>query len=61
MENLYEEREITIHFIETIELLDLDDHYLDLATLVNDIYVEDVYGLEIDGSQIEDLDAIMKE
>jgi len=61
VENLYEEREITIHFIETIELLDLDDHYLDLATLVNDIYVEDVYGLEIDGSQIEDLDAIMKE
>jgi hypothetical protein len=61
VENPYEECEVTIHSIETIELLDLDDHYLDLATLVDDISVEDVYGLEIDGSQIEYLEAIMKE
>ncbi len=57
----YEEGEVTIHFIEAIELLDLDDDCPNLATLVDDISVEDVYGLEIDGTQIEDLDAIMRE
>jgi hypothetical protein len=61
LENPYEEGEVTIHFIEAIELLDLDDDCPDLATLVDDIFVEDVYGLEIDGTQIEDLDAIMRE
>jgi hypothetical protein len=59
--NPYEENEITIHFIEAIELFDLDDDCPDLATLVDDIFVEDVYGLVIDGTQIEDLDTIMKE
>jgi hypothetical protein len=61
MENPYEEGEVTIQFIEAIELLDLNDDCLDLVTLVDDISMEDVYGLEIDGTQIEDLDAIMKE
>ncbi len=61
MENSYEEGEVTIHFIEAIELFDLDDDYTNLATLVDDISVEDVYGLEIDGTQIEDLDTIMRE
>jgi hypothetical protein len=61
VENLYEEDEVTIHFIEAIELLDLDDDCPNLATLVGDIFVEDVYGLEIDGTQIEDLNTIMKE
>jgi hypothetical protein len=61
VKNPYEEDEIAIHFIEAIELLDLDDDCLDLATLVDDVSMEDVYGLEIDGTQIEDLDAIMKE
>ncbi len=61
VENPYEEDEVTIHFIEAIELLDLDDDCPNLATLVDDIFVEDVYGLEIDGTQIEDLDTIMKE
>ncbi len=61
VENPYEEDEVTMHFIEAIELLDLDDDCPDLATLVDDISVEDVYGLEIDGTQIEDLDTIMKE
>jgi hypothetical protein len=61
VENPYEENEITIHFIEVIELLDLDDDCPDLAILVDDIFVEDVYGLKIDGTQIENLDTIMKE
>jgi hypothetical protein len=61
VENPYEKDEVTIHFIEAIELLDLDDDCLDLATLVNDISVEYVYGLEIDGTQIENLDTIMRE
>ncbi len=61
VENPYEEDEVTIHFIEAIEFLDLDDDCPNLATLVDDIFVEDVYGLEIDGTQIEDLDTIMKE
>jgi hypothetical protein len=55
VENPYKEDEATIHFIEAIELLDLDDDYPDLATLVDDISLEDVYGLEIDDTQIEDL------
>ncbi len=59
VENPYEEDEVTVHFIEAIELLDLDDDCLDLATLVDDISMEDVYGLEIDGTQVED--TIMKE
>jgi len=53
--------EVTIQFIEAIELLDLNDDCPYLVTLVDDISMEDVYGLEIDGTQIEDLDAIMKE
>jgi hypothetical protein len=61
VENPYIEDEITIHFIEAIEFLDLDEDCLVLATLVDDISVEDVYGLEIDSTQIEYLDAIMKE
>jgi hypothetical protein len=61
VENPYIENEVTIHFIEAIELLDLDDDCPDLATLVDGISVEDVCGLEIDGTQVEDLDAIMKE
>jgi len=61
LENPYEEGEVTIHFIEAIELLDLDDDCPNLATLIDDISVEDVYGLEIDGTQIKDLDAIMRE
>jgi hypothetical protein len=61
VENPYEEDEVTIHFIEAIELFDLDDDYPDLATLVDDISVENVYGLKIDGTQIEDLDTIMRE
>jgi hypothetical protein len=61
VENPYVEDEVTIHFIKAIELLDLDDDCLDLATLVDDISMEDVYGLEIDGTQIEDLDTIMRE
>ncbi len=61
LKNPYKESEVAIHFIEGIELLDLDDDCPNLATLVDDIFVEDVYGLEIDGTQIEDLDTIMKE
>jgi hypothetical protein len=61
VENPCEEGEVTIHFIKAIELFDLDDDCLDLTTLVDDISVEDVYGLEIDGTQIKDLDTIMRE
>jgi hypothetical protein len=61
LKNPYKESEVAIHFIEGIELLDLDDDCPNLATLVDDISTEDVYGLEIDGTQIEDLDTIMKE
>jgi hypothetical protein len=53
VENPYKEDEVTVHFIEAIELLDVDDNCLDLATLVDDISVEDVYGLEIDGTHYE--------
>jgi hypothetical protein len=60
MENPYEEGQVTIHFIEAIELLDLDDDCPYLTTLVDDISVEDVYGLEINGTQIRNLDT-MKE
>jgi hypothetical protein len=52
LEIFYENGKVAIHFIETIELLDLDDDYLHLTTLVDDISVEDVYGLEIHGAQI---------
>jgi hypothetical protein len=52
LKNLCEEGKVTIHFIETIELFDLDDGCLHLGTLVNHISMEDVYGLEIDGTQI---------
>jgi hypothetical protein len=52
VENPYKEDEVTIHFIEIIELLDLDDDGPNLAIVVDDIFVEDVYGLEIDGTQI---------
>ncbi len=62
IENPCEKDKVTIHFIEIIELLDLDDDdCLDLATLVDDIFVIDVYDLEIDGTQIKDLDIIIKE
>ncbi len=61
VEDPYKEGEVTIHFIGTIELLDLDDDCPNLTTLVDDIFVEDVYGLEIDGTQIEDLNTIMRE
>jgi hypothetical protein len=61
VENPSEEDEITIHFIEVIELFDLDDDCPNLATLVDDILVEDVYGLEINGTQIKDLNTIMRE
>ncbi len=46
VENPYKEDEVTIHFIKAIELLDLDDDCPNLATLVDDISMEDVYGLE---------------
>jgi hypothetical protein len=52
LKNHCEEGKVTIHFIETIELFDLDDGCLHLGTLVNHIFMEDVYGLEIDGTQI---------
>jgi hypothetical protein len=61
VENPYEEDEVTIHFIEAIELFDLDYDCSNLATLVDDTFVENVYGLEIDGTQIKDLDTIMRE
>jgi hypothetical protein len=59
--NPYKKGEVTIHLIKTIKLLDLDEDCPYLTTLVDDISMEDVYGLEIDGTQIEDLNTIMKE
>jgi hypothetical protein len=51
LKNPYEEAKVTIHFIEAIELFDMDDGCLQLTTLVDDISMENVYGFDINGIQ----------
>ncbi len=38
-----------------------NEPFIDRATLVNDITYEDICHLEMDGTQIEDLETLMKE
>ena len=51
----------SVNFIEMINLPALEDDLPDLATLVDDIVEQEAFYIEIDGTQLEDWDAIIPE
>jgi len=51
----------SVNFIEEIALIDEHELNGDLATLVNDIRIEDLYGIQIDGTQVYDIELLMDE
>jgi hypothetical protein len=55
------DHETSINCITEFLIDESNEHSIDLATLVDDITYEDVSHLEIDGTQIEDLEPLMKE
>jgi hypothetical protein len=59
----YSDDEAEVRFIDAIPLPDdlLGEDCPDLATLVDDIVENDVFHLEIDGTQLEDWDVVLKE
>ncbi len=55
------DHEVSINCIIEFFIDESNEASIDLATLVDDITYEDVCHLEMDGTQIEDLETLMKE
>ena len=53
--------ELSSNFIEGVSIHELDDSYPNLAILVDEITEEDVCHLQMDGTQIEDLEEVLDE